>query len=228
MTTTKIETTTAFPIDHPGVLYSSLSLNVFLALILIFVGFLKCKKAVVRRYQAFRRARNPIFVIADSSSEELDTNERNPLLRTRSNQTRSNRRSSRTSRSSLRTRTPVGTPQTNDLSASFLLHANLNDLLGGPSNDNLSQMTDMTNLSEARALISEARGGKARPIAPPIAPTAEKSKARAEARHGTDPLTIPVAQRKQRIESTLEMGTFKKPPSPPKRTSILQSKESSF
>ena len=100
-TTTTVPTTTnAFPIDHPGVLYSSLCLNIFLTLIVLFMLFLKCKKAVGRAIRRFRRpARNSNqqrsvrrtiddYFRLDSSSEDFDTpntnvtlaNETNPLL----------------------------------------------------------------------------------------------------------------------------------------------------
>ena len=62
--TTTISTTTIFPptttpffpipIDHPGVTYTSLALNCFLFLALVYIFLKKCKKGLIRRIHNFR------------------------------------------------------------------------------------------------------------------------------------------------------------------------------
>ena len=57
-TSTIVPTTTTpflpIPIDHPGAIYVSLTLNCFLFLMLVYILLNKCKKGLVRRFRNFR------------------------------------------------------------------------------------------------------------------------------------------------------------------------------
>ena len=221
VTTTRTTTTAPFPIDHPGILYSSLCLNIFLALILLFVGYLKCKKAILRSIRAFRNrhtnAEPPIirssqnyFAVADSSSEDFDTNENNPLLGTG--------RRSRSPHVPSFLNTPVGTPsersrnipcpripsfQNSQASpnASFLLNANLSDVL-----------TDLpTNRPRPKLTRHETR--------PRETP---KTDSRNTLSHSRNTLSHSRNTLSQSPMENYDMKTFKSKPSPPKRTSSLK------